>query len=33
MTLEADTEHSDVPQPESMFTEFTTKITKAFSKI
>jgi len=33
MTSEAGIEHSDVTQPESMFTEFTTKITKALSKI
>ena len=33
MTSEAGIEHSVVTQPESMFTEFTTKITKALSKI
>jgi len=33
MTSEAGIEHSDVTQPESMFTKFTTKITEALSKI
>ena len=33
MTSEASIEHFDVTQPESMFIEFTTKITEALSKI